>query len=157
MAHLFEGRGMQEAPPWLAPAGTVHGEQASIGSGGTTADRTTTPATEAHVFYSEAAAAEGWCFPDDLGLWLEMSILCAQVSLRVRGARDCWSGGERTEPGPREAKSHLREQDAPGWRTSLALQTSRAPPSGHGTLLRHSQAITRGSHSVAARDGYHLF
>lgn len=122
------------------------------GSGGITADRTSTPATEAHVSYSEAAATEGWCCPDEVALWLEtVELIPRAPSESVELENIVWR--ERTEPGQLEAKSQLRERDDPGWRISLALQTSRAPPNGQGTSLRHSQAIRHGSHSVACPTG----
>lgn len=154
---VSRGPGRTHAGVSPMASGRSRREQASRGSGGTTADRPATPGTEAPVFCSKAAATEGWCCSADLGLWLGISLLIprAHVSLRGSEARECRSGLRGQSLGRWKLRALgtrcSRMEDLTG------SPSSRAPPGGQGSSPRHSQGITHGSHRVASRDRYQLF
>lgn len=85
--------------------------------------------------YSEAAATEGWCCPDETGLLLQTVELIphAHVSLRVSGARKYRSGGRGQSQGswkPRVSSGNKMLPDGgPHWlsRPAERLLMVRAP------------------------------
>lgn len=109
--------------------------------------RQATPGTEAHAVcqkLQQLRVGAAQVAMDSCWGRVEMAS-CTHLSPRVSGGSKRMSERmsvwrERAEPGPLTACGPLLELDAPGWRTSLVLPSSREPPGSLGTSLSHSPA-----------------